>query len=66
MENLSELYKNFILNDLHTLETWDQEKLEVLYSLHNIYVNPSQPSQNRHCKSCIQKTIDAVRAFYPL
>ena len=65
-ELLSQAYQDFIKNNLHQEQhPYSEEYLELCYNLHNIYVNPGRPQHNKHCSSCVSKTVAAVQSYYP-
>ena len=62
MEKIPLEYDNWIKTRLFAEQsTFDQTDINMLYNLHNNYINPNNPADGKGCSSCVRRTLNVVR-----
>ena len=61
--DLPELYQDLVLNKIFNGDTssFNREDLNLMFALHNNFVNPSKKESSRGCGSCVKRVYNKIK-----
>jgi hypothetical protein len=64
VEHLPKIYQEFIQYSLYKEEITNKE-VDILFALHNNFLNVSNPEYNKGCALCVKRCWDKVKSMFP-